>query len=202
VANEDQYDGESGVPAAPPASPAPLGARGAARRRFTRAGLGASGVILTLTSQPGMATGMKCSSASGFQSGVAVANSHAAHYCDGLKPRKWKEWPGGWLRTGIGHHAKYGELFHCGGRADKLGEMTCFEVLDPPWSKRGLDGDEVAMHCMAALLNARSGRVTLLPETKVYEIWNQYARTGFFSPRPKVYWSGREITQYLSSTMA
>lgn len=32
-----------------------LDARGRARRRFTRAGLGATGVLMTLASQPGMA---------------------------------------------------------------------------------------------------------------------------------------------------
>lgn len=65
-----------------------LSAQGAARRRFTRAGAAASGVLLTLHSQPGMAQVM-CTTASGFQSLQGGSHNPRVATCGGSSPGVW-----------------------------------------------------------------------------------------------------------------
>jgi hypothetical protein len=76
VANEQQPEQE-------------LSAQGASRRRFTRAGAAASGVLLTLHSQPGMAATV-CAGPSGFQSGLISARPNDPGACAGRSPGYWK----------------------------------------------------------------------------------------------------------------
>jgi hypothetical protein len=196
VANQDQHDR---APHA--ASTDSIGARGAARRRFARAGLGATGVILTLASKPGMAaTG--CSSASGFESGPSASHSPSST-CEGRSPGFWKNKKGEWLGAYTSPNAKFGDVFT--GASPALAGLTLLEVLDPPKEvKKGgvdVDPDNVARHLIASLLNARSQRVTQLPEREVFEIWKQYAATRTYSPRPGVIWNGYDIVVYLKSNM-
>lgn len=66
-----------------------LSAHGTARRRFTRAGAAASGVLLTLHSQPGMALDI-CSTPSGYQSGLVSARPNDPGTCAGRSPGYWK----------------------------------------------------------------------------------------------------------------
>lgn len=66
-----------------------LSAKGTARRRFTRAGAAASGVLLTLHSQPGMAA-VVCAGPSGFQSGLVSARPNDPGACAGRSPGFWK----------------------------------------------------------------------------------------------------------------
>lgn len=65
-----------------------LSAKGAARRRFTRAGAAASGVLLTLHSQPGMAQVM-CTTPSGFQSLQGGSLNPRVGSCGGASPGVW-----------------------------------------------------------------------------------------------------------------
>lgn len=68
-----------------------------ARRRFMRTGLGAAGVLMTLASQPGMATDM-CATPSGTLSGGLQSHHGNAYACAGQSPGYWKNhrgWPAG-----------------------------------------------------------------------------------------------------------
>jgi hypothetical protein len=177
-----------------------LSAKGAARRRFARAGAGASGVILTLASQPGMAS-VVCASPSG-----SLSNNYASHHdqnekCDGVSPGYWKthheEWPGG---AAFGNSLfKY--TFHCTYHTAALRPYKCFDVVDPEIVLNGADPDNVAMHMMCTLLNVRSHRITFLTELQVFNIWNSYASTGTYAPSAGVIWNGAQIVAYLKSTM-
>jgi hypothetical protein len=72
--------------------PAGLTQAGAARRRFGRAGAAATGVLLTLKSQPGMACSI-CVCPSGYQSSLTGSpNPHAPNPCNGVPPSQYVSW--------------------------------------------------------------------------------------------------------------
>lgn len=202
MANEEQHELQAGPSDNAGQPPEGLSPTGAARRRLGKAGLGASGVILTLTSQPGMATTkLMCTSASAYGSFKPVSHKHASIPCDGRSPGYWKNWPRQWYGAYTSPNAKFGAVFKCLGTTAPMAPMTLLEVLGPPNQYKGLDSNNVGMHIVAALLNARSGRVTQLPEWKVLEIWTEYARTRYYSPRKDTSWDGAQIVDYLKSTM-
>jgi hypothetical protein len=202
VANEEQDELEPGSSDMADQPQQGISPKGAARRRFGKAGLGASGVILTLTSQPGMATTkLMCTSASAYGSFTPASHQNARVACDGRSPGYWKNWPLQWYGAYTSPNAKFGAVFKCLGTTGPLAPMTLLQVLGPPKEYKGLDNNNVAMHIVAALLNARSGRVPQLPESKVSEIWNEYARTRYYSPRKNTTWDGKQIVDYLKSTM-
>lgn len=205
MAIDEQHDPASGTTECA-GEPQAISQRGLARRRFSKAGLGASGVILTLVSQPGMATEqLMCTTASAAVSNMPNSHQHAQVACNGRSPGYWKNHKSQWYGANINPAAKFGDIFKAHGLGAQLAPLTMLEVLDPPkiYKMHGgdLDKDNVARHIIAALLNARSGRVAQLPESKVYEIWNEYSRSGFYSPRPKTDWNGEQIVEYLTSTM-
>lgn len=209
MSNQDHHDR---APEA--ANVAGMGAKGAARRRFAKAGLGATGVILTLASKPGMAS-VTCTSASGFASGPHASQSPGV-ICEGRSPGYWKNWPDEWRNAYTSPAAKFGDVFTAT-RNPELAALTLMEVLQPPkqeepkGGKKGggngggpvidVDPDNVARHIIAALLNARSQKVPPLSEAKVFEIWNEYTVTKTYSPRPGTDWNGASIVFYLKTTM-
>jgi hypothetical protein len=213
VAIEDRHDDAESAPDAAAQEPQ-ISAQGAARRRFTKAGIGVSGVILTLVSQPGMATGttpVYCASASGFQSLTAPGapkNSHSpANSCTANRSHGyWKNHVSEWKsRCGTDSTALFGYVFSCTGARRELGKYTLLEVLTQPAAEKPYDPNNVAMQIVTALLNARaakrSGLTSVLPEERVFEIWNEYVNTNGYVPtagaRP---WTGAEIANYLVST--
>jgi hypothetical protein len=204
VAKLQQPDEEGSKLPAIDVAPAEMGASGAGRRRFAKAGMGASaGVIMTLASQPAMATTALCKSMSGAQSGNTSFHSDHLVPCDGVSPGYWKEhieaWPSAWTNP----DAKFSAVFTtkstlCSG----LSAYTCFQVCDPKAVANGADPDNVAMHVMATLLNVRSKRIGFLTESQVLLLWNSYARTGTYQPTVGVTWDGYKIVEYLKKTMS
>lgn len=90
VTNEHHREDE---PTTPPA--APMSVKGAARRRFAKAGVGASGVLMTLASTPGMAC-TTCVTTSGFHS-IQIGSSlygsaKAGVICQGVPGSTWASW--------------------------------------------------------------------------------------------------------------
>jgi hypothetical protein len=201
VANEDQQEQAPGAIDSAGQAPQGISAQGAARRRFARAGLGASGVIMTLVSQPGMATNV-CRPPSGFLSGTWASN-HPTNTCFGRSPGYWKTHHDQWkslCRTD--GTALFRTLFSCSGRASALQPYKLFDIVDPTKVTNGADQNNVAMHIVAALLNARSNKVSVLPEDRVREIWSEYAGSGYYTPSAGAKkWNGAEIVTYLKSTM-
>ncbi len=195
---------QQGTGSTPPESgqvAAGLSAKGAARRRFAKTGAGASGVLLTLTSQPGMAS-LVCASPSGSLSGTYASHHNQTEQCNGVSPGYWKthheEWPGG---NTFGT-SPFKTPFPCPNRTAALRAYNCFAVVDPTLVTNGDDPDNVAMHIMATLLNVRSHRITFLTEDQVTGIWHAYATGGVYSPSFGVNWNGAQIVAYLTSTMS
>lgn len=199
----------------PPMSPdtqampvSPLEPKGVARRRFARVGAGATGVILTLHSQPGMATFSKslCKSPSGYMSMKPGTSAKPQVSCSSNRSHGyWKTHANEWKSTAcIDPAARFGKVFECG-RYAALSDVTLMGVIDPSKAVKSIDKNNVAMQCVAALLNARAaqfnGQPTVLPEANVLEIWKQYATNGAYTPGPGLLpWNGPVIASYLEST--
>ena len=188
---------------------APLDPKGIARRRFARAGAGATGVILTLHSQPGMAAFSKtmCKSPSGYMSMAPGASAKPQMSCSANRSHGyWKTHPNAWRTSaGMDPNAKFSSFFLCSGSYAGLANVTMMQVIDPTRAIKAIDRNNVAMQCVAALLNARAARTSgipsVLPEDNVIQMWTQFVTKGVYSPGAGLTpWSGADIAAYLEST--
>lgn len=207
MATQQPEHGGTGKGGAPDATPTEINASGLSRRRFAKAGAGASaGVIMTLVSQPGMAVTEMCVSASGAAS--ANLSFHSTHLdvpCAGRSPGFWKNHPEEWPAARTSTDTKYLALWNAGRAVSKtspLSSYTCMQVLDPKEVANGADPQNVAMHVMATLLNVRSGRIGFLTENDVRAIWFSYSQTGTYQPSAGIIWDGTKIVDYLKKTMS
>ncbi|WP_342120749.1 hypothetical protein [Pseudoduganella sp. OTU4001] len=184
-----------------------LDAKGAARRRFTRAGAAASGVLLTLHSQPGLAGGVACTTPSGFQSIEFGSHNPRNTTCLGRSPGGWKSnlnkannkliWPVNPDNT------MFKQWFsNCSSTyAGTLGQDTTSlrTVLN---SGPSFDPQQLGKHFVAAYLNFLSGRSPVpKPETLV-AMWNAlnkypYTYTPTAGAKP---WDADQVKVYLTST--
>lgn len=199
VTNEKHTDAEGSTLPVPGDIPAGMTASGAQRRRFAKAGAGASaGVLLTLASQPAMAT--VCTSPSGTVSGNSSRKTGTVA-CVGRSPGYWKTHHYAWRGAGTNGDALFRLTFYCGGRSAALAKYTCFDIVDPTRVTNGEDPHNVAMHIMATLLNVRSRKIGFLTEAQVLAIWYSFAQKGTYTPTIGVLWDGAKIVSYLKSTM-
>ena len=188
MVNHEQQDGPA--PSAPAAS-ASLTPKGASRRRI--AGLGVSGVVMTVASNHAMAS-LVCKSPSGALSGNLVSqNPNLA--CRGAKPDYWAlsttPWP-----SEVRHNDRFSHFFNCQG---PLGGISTLDAVQGS-SK---DPDRVAMYIMATYLNVCSGRINFLTRQAVLTIWAKYYPTKTYTPvGGATPWSGPELVSYLSSIMS
>ena len=110
MSNHEQQDANAGAPSAPLNS-AGLTPKGASRRRI--AGLGVSGVVLTVASNHAMAA-LVCKSPSGALSGKLVSQQPGLT-CTGAKPETWASplvsWPSE-VRT----NDRFSSIFSCNGQ--------------------------------------------------------------------------------------
>ena len=200
MSNEDQHALPPSAPDSAQQPPAGLSPQGAARRRFGRAGLGASGVIMTLASQPGMATTV-CRPPSGFLSGTWASNHPKATWCYGAKPVDWAANKGRWYayaRTDC--NKQFYRAFACTANTQSLRLYTMYQIVAGECGTK--DRDEVAKYIVAALLNARAGTTPVLTEEKIFQIWNEYTSSLKYTPNAGAKpWNGKEIVAYLKSTM-
>ena len=208
---EDQADRKPNPPEAQGLHDAPqLDARGAARRRFTRAGAGVAGVILTLHSQPGMATSqLACASPSGFMS-IKTASHNPQNSCSYNRSHGyWKNHSSAWSsRAGTSPDTRFGDVLAARGPYAGLANYTLMQVIARPKEAKeikAIDRNNVAMQIVTALLNARAsaqaGIPSVLPEDKVVAMWDEFSLTGAYQPtgsaRP---WTAAQIAGYLETT--
>lgn len=199
MANENQQNDVPQQPAVVVPGNAGLSKQGASRRRFARVGAGASGVLLTLVSQPGLATCNVCKTPSGYQSfKTNGAGSRVADVtCTGKMPLHWKSasWPSGCKTSG-----SFGTYFNCNNSANRsYGTKTCLDILSPT-NTSGLKG-QVAMYLMAAYLNVLSKKSTFITTTHLTDIWKEYSVKSIYTPTAGVTWDAWGIIEYLSGTM-
>lgn len=189
MVNQEQQDGKAAAPGAAATIP-PLSTKGAARRKL--AGLGASGVVMTVASNNALA-GLVCKSPSGALSGNL--NSQRPNVvCEGRSPGFWKNHPDEWP-SDIQTKDLFSKHFQCTGT---LGNLSCMKIL----SKQKEDKNNVAMHIVATYLNVATGRITFLTRQAVLDIWAEYNSTGAYTPNGGATpWNGRQLVDYLSSTM-
>ena len=205
MANENQQSDvqqPAGVPPIPTNTDAALGARGASRRRFARASAGATGVLLTLASHPGMACSVY-QGPSGWHSattarakGLAVSNTVKAPSA-GLPPDQWcsrSSWP-------CQSTVKFGSVFSCNASSYAMKYATLMEHCSNKFSSSG-DKGKIAKLLSAAYLNVLSGRSPFLTQQILNNIWTEYQSKGTYTPMAGVTpWNAVTIVTYLSGTM-
>lgn len=196
------------------------------RRRFTRAGLGASGgVIMTLASQPGMAC--VCKSPSGSLSNGLNSRNPKSNSCSGgSTPATWasnSNWP-------CGSTVTFGSLFSCtsgtyaqyrdfplknlliGGKtyadgtpvpASPTKDQQKLTVYDASFDANNAN---LGQYLAAAYLNAAAGKTPFLKVAAVQSLWNEWIQTGgaaggYYTPQVGTRWDATHIKNYLKSTM-
>lgn len=209
MANENQQIDVVQQPATlqQPVVGAALGARGTARRRFARAGAGATGVLLTLTSQPGMACSI-CRSPSGYQSvmtnpAAGLSNKpKTAITCAGWDPKRWYANLGTWKTT------QFKTAFSCADKeiGDATAEMLLSQCYAPGWGQRPAvtrsESSVLAMWLVAAYLNVQYGKSSFLKIEILQGIWREFELTKTYTPTAGVTpWKYADIIVYLSGTM-
>lgn len=161
------------------------------RRRFGKSGLAASGVILTLASQQGMAA-LTCKSPSGSLSGNLKSHHGPAPTCSGRSPGYWKKDHGDWP---VPQDTLFGSVFSCGYNSP-YASCTLMTML----SHKDFDANNLGMHLVAAFLNARKGWTPFLTEITIKAMFAEWQANGYFSPTATVQWNAAQIVTYLTST--
>lgn len=200
------------------------------RRRFGKSGLAASGVILTLASQPVLGQ-WACQSPSGFQSGN-VSTHGDLPLCSGLTPGYWqapnKQWPSPCMQGTCSNKKNlssnnpvdwtggtaFSSIFNCGSYGT-IYKSACLPVKNSPCKPTSplsfmqillLNGKDdryqLGAHIVAAFLNASAGLTRgVLTEQAVKDMFNEWAAKGYYEPSAGVQWSGADIVTYLKTTM-
>ncbi len=199
------------------------------RRRFGKSGLAASGVILTLASQPVLGQ-WACQSPSGFQSGNVSPHGQPP-LCSGRTPGYWqapnKNWPSPYT-AGTCTNKKspssnnpvdwtggtaFSSVFDCG-IYGAIYKSACLPVKDGPCKQTNPlsfmqvillwgynDNYQLGAHIVAALLNAKKGWTPVLTEQAVKDMFNEWAAKGYYEPSANIKWSAADIVTYLKTTM-
>lgn len=155
---------------------------------------------MTLASQPGMATTV-CRPPSGFLSGTWASNHPKATWCYGAKPVDWSARKSQWYSYARTDYSKqFYRVFACTANTQSLRLYSLYQIVAGECGTK--DRDEVAKYIVAALLNARAGTTPVLTEEKIFQIWNEYTSSLKYTPTAGAKaWNGREIVNYLKSTM-
>jgi hypothetical protein len=190
VASEDRPEAENPSPGISP--------KGAARRRLTKAGLGAAGVLWTLESRAtihsGNGFGPICVAPSAAFSGDLNNSTYGPEpKCGARSPDYWcgaqHSWP-------CSTKLKFDDVFDCYGRnSDKYGKQSLLKIMTD-------DDFEnfVGRHLVATYLNLKSGKINFLSETTLKTMWAELQSKGYYTPAPKVYWTADIVKLYLKAT--
>ena len=191
---EQQNEGSDKLPTEEIATP--LTTAGVSRRRFAKAGVAASGVILSLASKPGMACAI-CASPSGSLSGGLASHHGPAPTCSGVTPGYWKNhtsWPGG-----ISTSTLFRSVFHVTSSSSIYYPPTLLQVMTPQDFN---DQSGFGMHLVASYLNVQAGLSSFLTVATLQSIFSEWQATGFYTPSAGVHWDTAQIVTYLTGTMA
>lgn len=172
-----------------------LGARGNARRRLTKAAVGAAGVLWTLESKAGMCSpGRICKAPSAHLSAGASTFAGKPVVCKGLSPGYWSKpnrpWP---VRKDLG----FGEVFPCFGNDAKTYGVSSMRAV---MLDKSFDQYNLGRHLVANYLNVKAGYISFLTEEALVKMWREIRATKVYSPKKGVYWSAEELKCYLERT--
>ena len=187
-----------------PAPAASLSARGASRRRFAKASAGATGVLLTLHSQPGMACTYCGISPSLAMSAISQRKnidqlSHRGQTvaaCNGKFPKWWADqmnWP-----RRCNPDDAFKNYFTCFGNSAVFAEVSARKVVAGTACDNGID---IGKFMLAAYLNVISGRINFLTVDTLQQVWNEWSLNGYYAPMAGQKWYSRDIVGYLYGTM-
>jgi hypothetical protein len=193
------------VSSAPSAS---LSAKGVSRRRFAKASAGATGVLLTLHSQPGMACTYCGISPSVAMSAISrkIPVSQLSHKstttatCNGRLPDWWADknnlskWP-----SKCDPNAEFRNYFTCHGYSADFAKVKACTLLDGTASCDA--GLNMGKYMLAAYLNIKSGRVNFLSIEALQAAWNEWSSKGYYAPMAGQKWYPGDIVGYLYGTM-
>ena len=189
MANHEQEDGTAADSAAQ--TQPSLSTTGASRRRM--AGLGASGVLMTLASNNAMAA-LVCKSPSGALSGNLSSQQPSTGSCQGRSPGYWKthveSWPADVRPTDL-----FSKFFPI---QSPLSRMTCSAVIQGEKADR----HNLGRHLLATYLNVATGRIGFLSRSTVADMWDQIqANRQYIPAKGAAPWSATQLVDYLTSTM-
>lgn len=194
VSNKESHDKANGVVG--PAEPvAQLSSAGNARRRFAkRAGLGSTGVLLTLASQTGIA-GAMCKSPSRQTSVLAGGSAHPNEpmvACAGIGPVAWAS-AGVWPCSK--DYTKFGTVFPC--RGTTYAELLLKNLV----TNTGTDQlSQFGRALTVTYLNVMSNRIGFLTTEDLVSMFQQINGNGQYVASPGQYWDIVKLTSYLNST--
>lgn len=205
MATLHREDDDTSVGGARNATPTELSASGLSRRGFAKLGTGAAGIILTLTSQPGMAD-VVCASASQSLSKWTSHHPNTALQCSGLSPNGWAlnpttaslknngtpPWPALQDRQTL----LFSSIFPSGVRE---GYSTI--LMDTILTPQDFDKYNIGRHFAATYLNVISNRINFLTVAGVQAMWQEWFTSGVYHPTAGVTWDGEQVVTYLKSTM-
>jgi hypothetical protein len=187
---------------APVDQAAGLTSQGAARRRFTRAGIGATGVLATLVSQPGMAQTVCTTPSGSLSNGLTMSQQPTPRpLCAGVSPGAYSQqlalWP-----AGVDPESLFKTIFTCGPHSAKLGACKLKDVFK---AKADIDPQNVGRHMLAAYFNLLRGETTVITMPMLKNIWKEFqdtggGKSGYYRPSATVKWYGPDIVRYLTST--
>lgn len=176
------------------------------RRRFLGAGSAAVPAVLTLLAQP--ALGMTCFTPSrSLSRNTSVSQAGEYGECRGQSPGNYSQqiepgrpaytWP-------ISPDTRFHPIFIVGSRTGTqfVGSdgksLTMLQVLNLSGKE---DPGKVAFHLIGAYLNVKANLVSpaAMDESRVLQMWVEWATRGYFEPVAGVRWYAIEIVDYLKS---
>jgi len=180
------------------------------RRRFNRAGVGASAVVMTLASRSVLAN-VACTTASGFTSLNQSSRGAQAPVCNGGTPEVWMataNWPDPKntlfsvifgdvhpsLKVGAPITVPPGTDTGSGDKNLKLRDATIQQALF------GSETPLIIKYLIAALLNADSMKNAFPTRDNVVKIFQDWNRNTSYEVMAGLRWNTDEIIKYLKAT--
>ncbi|CAG1001160.1 hypothetical protein MTYP_02892 [Methylophilaceae bacterium] len=179
------------------------------RRSFTKSGLVASGVLLTLASRPVLGD-WACHTPSGFVSGN-VSSHGTPPVCSGQNPLYYRDHPEAWPDPPYSpgkcknntsctqvddwiQGTTFDKVVSCNGYGAKYKNYSMMQVIF-------LDHTQLGAYIVAAIVNARKALTPVLTEAQVINIFNEWDLNSYFEPTAGVKWYEADIVNYLKTTM-
>lgn len=178
------------------------------RRRALLRAAGAAPAVLTLASNPVSAA--TCVVASSFVSALALASRKPSSStpCSGSTPASWRTNPGAWPKPYCGQKTAStpATVFKsCFGSTTGTSLSSTSTMMEALGRISGSNAT-LAQYCVAALLNAQSGKVaaTVVSPAQVLDLWKQVTTSGYYKPSASssVRFTSAQCVTWLSSMMA